>query len=230
LQAQIAKAQEEVAAERAKQAEIDAEKHKAVPLLKYPTPGTGGLYSPATEQRRASQQQATRNFAFGPVTTNTPGDPITVDTLKNLKASDRSQVGLSCLGADLETVDGRRKLIQTLENPSFKGKIDEAAYDDLISTFDPKEVAAHRAEMKVEELSPTKQNQQAQTRAICILENLMLQDLTPPQVEEALAWLANPLPTGNYHKPMRNLSEVEMFLLNRMLETLLFEKDNSPLH
>jgi len=129
-----------------------------------PTPGTGGLYSPATEQRRADQQQATRDFAFGPVTTNVPGDPVTVDTLKNLKVSDRSQVGLALLGADLETVDGRRKLIQTLENPSFTGKIDEAAYDDLISTFDPEEVKTHRAEMQAVEISPTKQKQQEQTR------------------------------------------------------------------
>ena len=57
----------------------------------------------------------------------------------------------------------------------------------------------------------------------------MLQDLTPSQVEEALAWLANPYPP-KLPKPMRHLTEVEMFLLTRMLETLLYEKDNSPLH
>jgi len=108
-----------------------------------PTPGTGGMFKPALEQRR---------------------DPVTVDTLKNLKISDRSKVGMGLLGTDLETVDGRRNLIQTLENPSFAGKIDEGAYDDLISTFDPQEVKAHRAEMKAETLSPTKQKQQEQTR------------------------------------------------------------------
>lgn len=165
LQEQIRVAQEEVAADRAAQAEIDAEKAKGSAFAKVPpTSGTGGLYSPALEQQRADQQQATRDFAFGPVATNTPGDPITVDTLKNLKVSDRSQVGLNLLGEDLETVDGRRALIQTLENPSFTGKIDEAAYDDLISTFDPEEVKAHRAEMKAVEISPTKQKQQEQTR------------------------------------------------------------------
>ena len=57
----------------------------------------------------------------------------------------------------------------------------------------------------------------------------MLQDLTHQQVEEALAWLANPLPL-ELPQPMRHLNEVEMFLLSRMLETLLHEKDNSPLH
>jgi hypothetical protein len=164
-QAEIAQLEAQRAQLLEEQAKADAEKAQGSAFAKVPpTPGTGGLYSPATEQRRANQQQATRDFAFGPVTTNTPGDPITVDTLKNLKVSDRSQIGMSLLGADLETVDGRRKLIQTLENPSFTGKIDEAAYDDLISTFDPKEVAAHRAEMKAVEISPTKQKQQEQTR------------------------------------------------------------------
>ena len=57
----------------------------------------------------------------------------------------------------------------------------------------------------------------------------MLQDLTPPQVEEALAWLANPLPL-ELPQPLRHLNEVEMFLLSRMLEVLLHEKNNSPLH
>ena len=57
----------------------------------------------------------------------------------------------------------------------------------------------------------------------------MLQNLTLPQVEEALAWLANPHPL-ELPQPMKQLSEVEMFLLARMLQTLLEEKDNSPLH
>lgn len=171
LQEQVTKAQEEVAAAQAAQAAEDAKKVEArygergAPFsIVPPTPGTGGLFSPAVEQRRADQQQATRDFAFGPVATNTPGDPVTVDTLKNLKVSDRSQVGLSLLGTDLDTVDGRRKFIQTLENPAFMGNIDPAAYDDVISTFDPKEVKAARDEMKAETLSPTKQKQQEQTR------------------------------------------------------------------
>lgn len=164
-QAEIDKLEAQRAQMLEEQQKADAEKAQGSAFAKVPpTPNTGGLYSPATEQRRADQQQATRDFAFGPVATNTPGDPVTVDTLKNLKVSDRSQVGLSLLGTDLETADGRRKLIQTLENPSFMGNIDPVAYDDLISTFDPKEVEAARAEMKAETLSPTKQKQQEQTR------------------------------------------------------------------
>jgi hypothetical protein len=164
-QAEIDKMQADYDAAQAAQAEVDAEKAKGSAFAKVPpTPGTGGLYSPATEQRRADQQQATRDFAFGPVATNTPGDPVTVDTLKNLKVSDRSKVGLQLLGTDLDTVDGRRTFIQTLENPEFMGNIDPAAYDDIVSTFDPEEVKAARAEMKAETLSPTKQGQQEQTR------------------------------------------------------------------
>ena len=164
LEAQHAKLKEEQAAEDAKKYEERYGERGSPFEIVPPTPNTGGLYSPAAEQRRMAQQTGLRDFAFGPVTTNVPGDPITVDTLKNLKVSDRSQIGLGLLGADLETVDGRRQLIQTLENPSFTGKIDEAAYDDLISTFDPEEVKAHRAEMKAVEVSPTKQKQQEQTR------------------------------------------------------------------
>jgi len=85
-----------------------------------PTPGTGGMFK--------------------------PGDPVTVDTLKSLDISPRTKVGKSLLGTDLDTVDGRRQLIQTLENPSFTGKVDEAAYNALVSKFDPQEVIAARAE------------------------------------------------------------------------------------
>ena len=145
-----------------------------------PTSGTGGLYSPALEQQRADQQQATRDFAFGPVATNTPGDPVTVDTLKNLKVSDRSKVGLQLLGTDLDTVDGRRTFIQTLENPEFMGNIDPAAYDDIVSTFDPEEVKAARDEMKAETLSPTKQKQQEQTRQFAFgVPDVTRPDTTP---------------------------------------------------
>jgi hypothetical protein len=164
-QAEIDKLQAEYDFETALDRAYDAERAKRSAFAKVPpTPGTGGLYSPATEQRRADQQQATRDFAFGPVATNTPGDPVTVDTLKNLKVSDRSKVGLQLLGTDLDTVDGRRTFIQTLENPEFMGNIDPVAYDDIVSTFDPEEVKAARAEMKAETLSPTKQKQQEQTR------------------------------------------------------------------
>ena len=169
VQAEIAKMEAARAQMLEEQQKADAEKAQSSAFAKVePTTGTGGMFKPALEQQRADQQAATRQFAFGdaPIAAaDMPGDPVTVDTLKNLKVSDRSEVGLSLLGADLDTVDGRRKLIQTLEKPSFTGKIDEDAYDALVSTFDQQEVKAARAEMNAETLSPTKQKQQAQTRA-----------------------------------------------------------------
>jgi hypothetical protein len=98
-QAEIDKMEAEYAEKQAAQAAEDAKKieerygERGSPFtIVPPTPGTGGLFSPAVEQRRADQQQATRDFAFGPVATNTPGDPVTVDTLQNLKISDLSLI------------------------------------------------------------------------------------------------------------------------------------------
>jgi hypothetical protein len=180
-QAEIDKLQAEYDFETALDRAYDAERAKGSAFAKVPpTPGTGGLYSPALEQQRADQQQATRDFAFGPVATNTPGDPVTVDTLKNLKVSDRSKVGLQLLGTDLDTVDGRRSFIQTLENPEFMGNIDPAAYDDIVSTFDPEEVKAARAEMQSVDISPTKQKQQEQTRQFAFgVPDVTRPDTTP---------------------------------------------------
>ena len=55
-----------------------------------------------------------------------------------------------------------------------------------------------------------------------------LQQLNQQQVEQALQWLASPVqeppPQG-----LESLSQVEWFLLSRMLESLLQEKDSNPL-
>jgi hypothetical protein len=166
LQEKIEKAQAELEKARAKLAEEDAKKAEGSAFAKAePTPGTGGMFKPGLEQRRAEQQEGLRQFAFGAVPSAAPGDPVTVDTLQTLKVSDRSKVGQRLLGVDLATPEGRRTFIQTLEDPSYTGNIDPLAYDDIISTFDPTEVDAARAEMQVEPLSPTKQKQQQQTRA-----------------------------------------------------------------
>ena len=169
LTADLQKMRDDAEAARNKQLEeeqkADAEKVAGSAFAKAePTPGTGGMFKPGLEQQRGEQQSATRQFAFGDTASALAGDPVTVDTLKNLSISDRSTTGISLLGTDLDTVDGRRKFIQTLENPSFTGKINEEAYDAIVSTFDPKEVVAHRAEMQAENISPTKQKQQQQTR------------------------------------------------------------------
>ena len=56
----------------------------------------------------------------------------------------------------------------------------------------------------------------------------MLQELSPSQVESALAWLASP--ELNPPQDLKHLHEMEWFLLQRMLDSLLMEKDLSPVH
>ena len=57
----------------------------------------------------------------------------------------------------------------------------------------------------------------------------MLQDLTRPQVEQALAWLAHP-DLQPVPQELKELSQVEWLLLHQLLETLLVEKLAHPLH
>jgi hypothetical protein len=55
----------------------------------------------------------------------------------------------------------------------------------------------------------------------------VLQDLSNNQVEQALAWLASPI----QEPPPQNLehhNQMEWFLLQRMLDSLLLEKQHSP--
>ena len=55
----------------------------------------------------------------------------------------------------------------------------------------------------------------------------MLQNLSQKQVEQAFQWLADPLPSP---PPKEfNLNQMEWFLLSRMLQGLLEEKEQSQL-
>ena len=56
----------------------------------------------------------------------------------------------------------------------------------------------------------------------------MLQELSPRQVEDALAWLASP--ELSPPQDLKHLHEMEWFLLQRMLDSLLQEKYHSPVH
>ena len=57
----------------------------------------------------------------------------------------------------------------------------------------------------------------------------MLQDLSNPQLEQALSWLANPVDLSP-PEPLKTLNEMEWYLLERLLESLMLEKDHSPVH
>ena len=56
----------------------------------------------------------------------------------------------------------------------------------------------------------------------------MLYQLTPQQVEQAFQWLNNPVQSYP-PKDLENLTDLEWFLLDRMLYTLLQEKEYSKL-
>ena len=57
----------------------------------------------------------------------------------------------------------------------------------------------------------------------------MLQNLSNNQVEQALAYLANPV-SKPLPEPLSKLNPAEWYLLERLLATLLEEKDSSPVH
>ena len=56
----------------------------------------------------------------------------------------------------------------------------------------------------------------------------MLDRLSNNQVEQALSWLASPVPTPPPQE-VEHLSQVEWYLLNQMLHSLLAEKRSQPL-
>jgi hypothetical protein len=74
---------------------------------------------------------------------------VDTTTLKGLGISPMSKAGRELVGTNLNTQEGVTKFISTIENPAFRGKIDEAAYDAFIKTLDPQAVEVARgAEVK----------------------------------------------------------------------------------
>ena len=60
-------------------------------------------------------------------------------------------------------------------------------------------------------------------------EQQLLSNLSPDQVESALEWLYSPVQSPPPEE-LVELSQLEWFLLDRMLASLLSEKDRHPLH
>jgi hypothetical protein len=65
--------------------------------------------------------------------------------------------------------------------------------------------------------------------ALSSKEPLMLQDLSNSQLEQALAYLANPL-SEPPPQPLDQLNQLEWHLLQQLLSNLLEEKESSPVH
>ena len=57
----------------------------------------------------------------------------------------------------------------------------------------------------------------------------MLQDLSNKQFEKALEYLASPQ-VEPLPQPLKQLNQVEWYLLEQLLNNLLAEKDSSPVH
>jgi len=78
-----------------------------------------------------------------------PAAPVAERNIpKELGMSTRSKAAKTIMDLDLTTPEGVEQLVATVENPSFKGKIEEAAYNNLLSTLDPQHVEAARAKLK----------------------------------------------------------------------------------
>ena len=59
-------------------------------------------------------------------------------------------------------------------------------------------------------------------------EQSMLDNLTLPQVEKALQWIAQPIKEPP-PKELEEVNDLEWFLLTRMLQELMSEKSQQPL-
>jgi len=78
-----------------------------------------------------------------------PAAPVAERNIpKELGMSTRSKAAKTIMDLDLTTPEGVEQLVATVENPSFKGKIDETAYNNLLSTLDPQHVETARAKLK----------------------------------------------------------------------------------
>jgi hypothetical protein len=101
-----------------------------------------------TEADKISQEKA-KLSAFSSATPNEQGmysaqQPVDAITVKSLGVNPTSKAGQAITGLDLNTPEGVTTLVKTLEDPGFKGSINEAAYNTLISTLDPTAVAEAR--------------------------------------------------------------------------------------
>ena len=105
-----------------------------------------------TEADKISQEKA-KLSAFAAAKPNEQGmytaqQPVDAITIKSLGVNPTSKAGQTLVGLDLNTPEGVTTFIQTLEDPGYKGSINEAAYDSLVSTFDPATVATARESIK----------------------------------------------------------------------------------
>ena len=74
--------------------------------------------------------------------------PVDAETFKSLGINPKSKVAQALMGIDLNTPQGVNTFIKSIEAPAFMGKINEAAYDALVSGLNQQYVEQARAELK----------------------------------------------------------------------------------
>jgi hypothetical protein len=120
-----------------------------------PTPGTGGMFKPALEEKRVEK-------AITQETTVTP------NLLRGLRIPPNSLLTPKLKGLDLTNRNGIRRFVQVIESPKNMVNINDDVYtgilDKLYADGYGAEIDAARQEMQVEDISATKQGQQEQTR------------------------------------------------------------------
>ena len=120
-----------------------------------PTPGTGGMFKPALEEKRIEK-------AITQETTVTP------NLLRGLRIPPNSLLTPKLKGLDLTDRNGIRRFVQVIESPKNMVNINDDVYtgilDKLYADGYGAEIDAARQEMQVEDISATKQGQQEQTR------------------------------------------------------------------
>jgi hypothetical protein len=120
-----------------------------------PTPGTGGMFKPALEEKRVEK-------AITQETTVTP------NLLRGLRIPPNSLLTPKLKGLDLTDRNGIRRFVQVIESPKNMVNINDDVYtgilDKLYADGYGAEIDAARQEMQVEDISATKQGQQEQTR------------------------------------------------------------------
>lgn len=104
------------------------------------------------EADKISQEKA-KTSVFAAAKPNEQGlypaqQPIDVNTVKSLGVNPTSKAAQSLMGLDLNTPEGVTTFVQTLEDPGYRGNVDEAAYNSLVSTLDPATVAKARESLK----------------------------------------------------------------------------------
>ena len=104
------------------------------------------------EADKISQEKA-KSSVFAAAKPNEQGlytaqQPVDVNTIKSLGVNPTSKAAQSLMGLDLNTPEGVTTFVQTLEDPGYRGNINEAAYNSLVSTLDPATVAKARESLK----------------------------------------------------------------------------------